>query len=52
MKELLGISIESLENGLLYIAMFFLALYLITLGIEKKPHWFLSSSLRECKQME
>ena len=46
MKELLGISINGLENVLLSFAGFFLVLYLITLAIEKKPTWFLSNNLR------
>lgn len=49
MQYLLGIvRIESLENGLLYIALSFLALYFIAIAIQKKPTWFLSNNLREC----
>ena len=52
MKELLGLSINSLENVLMSIAGVFLVLYLIALVVEKKPTWFLSQNLRECLQME
>lgn len=52
MKELLGISINGLENVLMSIAGFFLVLYLITVAIEKKPNWFMSKNLRECLKME
>lgn len=52
MKELLGISINGLENVLLSIAAFFLVLYFISLAIEKKPNWFLSNNVRECLKME
>jgi hypothetical protein len=52
MKELLGISINGLENVLMSIAAFFLVLYLLSLVIEKKPTWFLSKNLRECLKME
>ena len=46
MKELLGISINGLENVLMAFAGFFLVLYLITLAVDKKPTWFLSKNLR------
>lgn len=52
MKEVLGISVNGLENVLMSFAAFFLVLYLLTLAIEKKPTWFLSANLRECIKME
>jgi hypothetical protein len=52
MKELLGISINGLENVLMSFAGFFLVLYLISLAVEKKPNWFMSKNLRECLKME
>jgi hypothetical protein len=52
MKELLGVSINWLENVLISFAGVFLVLYLISLAVEKKPTWFLSRNLRECLKLE
>jgi len=52
MKELLGLDINSIENFFLGFALLFLALYLLTLLIESKQHWFFSNNLRECLKME
>jgi uncharacterized membrane protein YfhO len=52
MKELLGLSINSIENFFMGFALFFLGLYLLTLLIENKQHWFFSKNLRECLLME
>lgn len=52
MKELLGVSINSLENLLMGAAACFLALYLASLLLESKPHWFLSQQLRDCLRIE
>lgn len=45
MKEILGISINFVENVLLGFAAFFLVIYAISLVIEKKPHWFISKNV-------
>lgn len=52
MKEIIGVQVSSIENFLLGFAVFFLVLYLITLCVEKKPHWFFSKNLRQCLTIE
>jgi CBS domain containing-hemolysin-like protein len=52
MKELLGLSINSIENVFMSFAAFFLVLYFIVLLIEKKPKWFLTKKIQDCLSLE
>jgi hypothetical protein len=46
------IDINSLENVLIGIVLFFLALYSFASVVESKPHWFRSKTFLKTRKME
>lgn len=47
-----GSVIETIENVFLTLAMVFLILYGFAVAVDKRPHWFLSKKLLECRKVE
>lgn len=43
--------IETIENVFFVLALFFLALYLFAYAVDKRPKWFLSKKLLECRKI-